>query len=100
MALIVKGGAVCQSPPRRRRPFRIVQKGYPDIWAADWADASRLYCDRRDMNGLGASMFPEATLLLEHMPVGRISYTGRIWLPGEWRPDDRPLYDNQIASGT
>lgn len=59
MALIVKGGAVCQSPPRRRRPFRIVQKGYPDIWAADWADAS-----------------------------------------GEWRPDDRPLYDNQIASGT
>jgi hypothetical protein len=34
------------------------------------------------------------------MPVGRISYNGRIWLPGEWRPDDRPLYDNQIASGT
>ena len=84
---------------RGRRSFRIVQKGYGDIFATDWAEASRLYCDRRDMSRLGASMFPDATLLVEHMTVGRISYNGRIWLPGEWRPDDQPLYDNRIASG-
>ena len=85
--------------PRRRQPFRIVQKGYPDIFAADWAEASRLYSDRRDLSGLGASMFPDATLLVEHMPVRRISYNGRIWLPGEWHPDDQPLYDNRITPG-
>ena len=84
---------------QRRQPFRIAQKGYPDIFATDWAEASRLYCDRRDMSGLGASMFPDATLLVEQTPVGRISYNGRIWLPGEWHPDDRLLYDNRIAPG-
>lgn len=90
-------GAV--SPPYRRQPFRIVQKGYPDIFVGDWAEASRRYSDRRELTGLGASMFPDATLLVEHLLVGRISYNGRIWLPGEWHPDDRPLYDNRNAPG-
>jgi hypothetical protein len=84
---------------RRRKPFRIVQKGYPDLFAADWADASRLYGHRRDSLGLGASKFPEAAMLVEDMPVGRISYNGRIWLPGEWKNGDTPLYDNRAQTG-
>ncbi|MDF0545025.1 hypothetical protein PX699_21985 [Sphingobium sp. H39-3-25] len=42
------------------------------------ADASRRYCGRRDQTGLGASTFPEATLVREGIVVGRISYNGRI----------------------
>lgn len=69
-----------------RKPFRIAQKGFPDIAASDWAEASRLYCERRDAVGEGASIFPDATVLLERVPVGRISYNGRIWPVGEWQP--------------
>lgn len=78
-----------------RKPFRIVHKGFPDLAAADWADASRLYSERRDQLGLGASMFPEALLMICDLPVGRISYNGRIWPLGDWRPGTTPLYDNQ-----
>lgn len=81
-----------------RKPFRVAQKGYSDLFAADWAEASHLYCERREALGLGASMFPEALLLIGDMPVGRISYNGRIWPPGEWQPDDEPLFDNRQAA--
>ena len=80
-----------------RKPFRITQKAYPDLVAADWAEASRLYCERRDQLGLGASLYPEALVLVGGTPVGRISYNGRIWMPGPWEPGDEPLFDNRRA---
>lgn len=82
---------------RPRKPFRIEQKGFPNTSASDWAEASRAYCERRDELGLGASMFPEAMLLIQDIPVGRISYNGRIWALGDWHPGDEPLYDNRSA---
>lgn len=78
-----------------RKPFRLAHKGFPDLDATDWADASRLYCERRDRLGLGASMFPEALLMIRDLPVGRISYNGRIWPLGDWQPGTTPLYDNR-----
>jgi hypothetical protein len=80
-----------------RKPFRITQKAYPDLVAADWAEASRLYCERRDQLGLGASQYPEALIMVGTTPVGRISYNGRIWMPGPWEPGDEPLFDNRRA---
>ncbi|WP_237751518.1 hypothetical protein [Sphingobium sp. DC-2] len=82
-----------------RKPFRIEQKGYAELAAANWAEASNLYCERRDRSGLGASMYPEALLLIADTPVGRISYNGRIWLPGDWEPGTEPLYDNRSPAG-
>lgn len=81
-----------------RKPFRITQRGYSDIMATDWAEAARLYCARRDELGLGASQFPEALMFVADMLVGRISYNGRIWAPGDCQPDDVPLYDNRAGS--
>lgn len=80
-----------------RQPFRVMQRGFPTLAAADWAEASRLYCERRDALDLGASMYPDGSLLIGDIPVGRISYNGRVWQPGAWQPDDVPLYDNCAA---
>ena len=82
-----------------RKPFRIAQKGYAELAAASWKEASDLYCERRDRLGLGASMYPEALLLGAETPVGRISYNGRIWMPGDWEPGTEPLYDNRLPAG-
>ncbi|WP_231736705.1 hypothetical protein [Sphingobium sp. CCH11-B1] len=79
-----------------RKPFRVIQRGFPELAAANWAEASGLYCERRDRSGLRATMFPEALLLIAETPVGRISYNGRIWLPGEWEPGAEPLFDNRL----
>lgn len=85
--------------PASRKPFRIVQNGFAELAATNWAEASSLYCERRDRSGLGASTFPEALLLIAETPVGRISYNGRIWLPGDWEPGTEPLYDNRSHVG-
>jgi hypothetical protein len=80
---------------RDRLSMVLRQSGFPDITAQGWADASRLYCERRELTGQGASRFPEARLMLAEKVVARISYNGRIWLPGIWQPGDIPIYDNQ-----
>ena len=88
--------ALRQGSARRKPNVMIVrQAGYPDLEADDWADASRLFSERREESGLGASLFPDAILLLGGIPVGRISYNGRIWPLGEWRPDTTPIFDNR-----
>lgn len=60
--------------------------------------ASALYCALRDESGLGASEWPEATLMARGTwgrtePLGRISYNGRVWSPGPWSADATPIYD-------
>ncbi|AMK23243.1 MULTISPECIES: hypothetical protein [Sphingomonadaceae] len=79
-------------------PFRVRQHGYAALAAVDWAEASRLYSERRDRFGLGTSQFPEGEVLLDDIPIARISYNGRIWPLGPFRPEMEPIYDNRIAA--
>ncbi|BCH33196.1 hypothetical protein MesoLjLc_51260 [Mesorhizobium sp. L-8-10] len=67
------------------------------IPVATLADASRIYSERRDASGLGASRWPEGQVFEGDRLIGRVSYNGRIWSPGDWRPDDVPIYDNRKA---
>src|SRR3546814_2946034 len=46
----VLGGAGRQAASRK--PFRVIQRGFPELAAANWANASDLYCERRDRSGL------------------------------------------------
>jgi len=73
----------------------IRQPGYAELVATDWADASRRYCRRRDHSGLGASAFPDGTVLIDGIAIARIGYNGRIWPLGHWSPDMAPIYDNR-----
>lgn len=59
-------------------------------------EASRVFCERRDRSGFGASDFPDGRLYdAEGREIGRVSYNGRIWPPGAWTPQMQPLYDNR-----
>ncbi|PJG49643.1 hypothetical protein CAF53_02570 [Sphingobium sp. LB126] len=82
---------------RRATRLRMVlrQPGFADEVAVDWADASRRYCRRRDRSGLGANGFPDGAILLADIPIGRVSYNGRIWPKATWVPDMTPIYDNR-----
>lgn len=59
-------------------------------------DASEAYAKVRDDSGEGASTFPEGVVRAGRLAIGRVSYNGRVWQPGEWKQGDRPLYDNRI----
>ncbi len=85
---------------KRKGVLRLVlcQPGYPDQAADDWADASVRYCRRRDRSGLGASGFPEGAILLDAIPVARVSYNGRIWPLAPWSPGQEPIYDNRVVA--
>lgn len=82
---------------RSTAPFLVRQEGFPDISARDWAEASRLYGERRDRLGLGARCYPSADVLIGRTPIGRISYNGRIWPLEAWEADQKPIYDNQTV---
>lgn len=86
--------------PGGRRPLGMIvrQANYPDLPAADWSEASELFAARRDRSGLGASMFPDAEVLLADIVVGRISYNGRIWPPKPWHLDVQPIHDNRVVA--
>ncbi|WP_275504923.1 hypothetical protein [Sphingomonas pollutisoli] len=84
-----------KSQRRRALTFTIRQPGYPDLPAANWADASHLHCRRRERSGLGASGFPEGHVLVDDVPIARISYNGCIWPLGAWSADMQPIYDNR-----
>lgn len=80
-------------------PMILRHRGYLDLMVDDLADASRRFCERRDASGLGASGFPNGSILVDGRPVARTSYNGRIWLPGPSDPDAGPLYDNRVTEG-
>jgi hypothetical protein len=58
---------------------------------ASLADASVAYSEARDASGEGASTFPEGRVSCNATQVARISYNGRVWPPGPWKPGDVPL---------
>jgi hypothetical protein len=70
-------------------------EGYPDTQVSGYEEGSRVYGERRDDSDLGASGFGDGWLHEGSARVARISYNGRIWDPGPYRPDAVPLYDNR-----
>lgn len=60
------------------------------------AAASKLYCELRDKSGKGASQWPDAEVIgYDDKPAARISYNGRVWEPGPWFPNMKPLMEAQ-----
>ena len=58
------------------------------IIAATAEEASRIYLEKQDATGEGASTFPDGTWNGKH-----ISYNGRVWdSADDWRTGVRPVY--------
>lgn len=55
--------------------------------------ASEVFSSLRDESGEGGSTFPDGIVRDGNAVLARVSYNGRVWLPGEWKPGDRPIYD-------
>lgn len=53
--------------------------------------ASAAYGQLRDDSGEGASTFPEGRVFRGREEVAKISYNGRVWLPGPWSPGISPI---------
>lgn len=58
------------------------------ITALTAADASAIYCAKRDKSGRGASTFPDG-----EWNGFRISYNGKVWENREWKPGETPVYN-------
>lgn len=58
------------------------------IEAATAAEASAIYCAKRDASGQGASTFPNG-----EWNGHRISYNGRVWETGKKWPDAKAIYN-------
>ena len=60
----------------------------------DLAQASEVYRRARDLSGEGYSTFRDGVV---HDAAGklvaRISYNGKVWKPGKWRPGLTPIYN-------
>ena len=78
--------------------MKLKMSGYPDTEVAHFKAASDLFAQRRDESGLGASHFPEGLIYENEDRIARISYNGRIWAPGPYTLEAKPLYDNQKDS--
>lgn len=52
------------------------------------AEASAIYCAKRDASGLGGSKFPNGIWNGHH-----ISYNGRVWEAGKEWPDAKAIYN-------
>lgn len=76
--------------------MKLRMAGWPDEDVRDHETASRRYEERRDDSGEGASTFEDGQIVDEAGRVtARISYNGRVWAPGPYDPDARPLWDNR-----
>lgn len=56
-------------------------------------EASRVFSELRDASGEGASTWPDGFVNDYGLNVARLSYNGKVWEPGDWKPGDRPLFD-------
>lgn len=79
--------------------MQLHMEGFNPVTVADFAQASRIYGERRDESGEGASTFADGAVLDDRgVRIGRISYNGRIWAPGPFKPNDTPIWDNSIPA--
>jgi hypothetical protein len=59
---------------------------------ASFEQASAMFCKARDVAGEGASRTPSVRIVTENgAELARISYNGRVWPAGEWKPGTLPL---------
>jgi hypothetical protein len=58
-------------------------------------DASRQWQAYRDAEGLGASESPKVSVVNVDTgkTVATVSYNGKVWPPGKWNADMKPLYN-------
>lgn len=63
------------------------------IKAATAAEASAIYCAKRDSKGLGASGFPDGD-----WQGHRISFNGRVWEAGKEWPDAKAIFNPGSAT--
>lgn len=64
---------------------------------ASFEQASEMYCAARDAHGEGASKTPTCKIVTaDHREVASISYNGRVWPAGEWKPGARPLCEAAV----
>jgi hypothetical protein len=75
-------------------------KGYPTVEIADFAEASKVFCERREESGLGFRDFVDGFVYEGKKKVARISYNGRVWPPGPYKEGQVPLWDNRRGSDT
>lgn len=73
----------------------VLSFGNRRVPVASLAEASAIYSAARDRSGKGASGWPDGAVLEGDKVIGRVSYNGRVWEPGPWKPDSVPLYDNR-----
>lgn len=67
------------------------------IECASLAEASAAYVTVRDDSGEGGSTFREAVILAADGARYRVSYNGKVWADGEWKPGDVPVYSPYAA---
>ncbi len=80
--------------------MRLRMEDWTDQPVADHAEAFALYAKRRDDSGEGASTFADARIVDDGgRDLARISYNGRVWAPGPYDPDAKPLWDNKRTKG-
>jgi len=76
--------------------MRLEMAGWPPEAVSGYAEASRIYEERRDESGEGASTFDDGAVRNDQGAIlARISYNGRVWAPGPYDPDAVPIWDNR-----
>lgn len=83
--------AATNIPARRQQLF--VERGNQRFEVASLEEASRKWDSFRDTTGAGASQIGEGARIVDQTgaEVARISYNGKVWPPGEWKPGVKPL---------
>lgn len=89
MKLIVK---TCGNPDMGEPARLIHAPGFSEP-VNDMADASRKLRAYVDHFGLGGGNLKRADLVDGRSVVASISYNGKVWPAGGWRPGTAPLFD-------
>lgn len=84
----------------------ILQIGPKRVMVNSFAEASRSYVSERDNGTIGAwahgfreNRMPSGLVLADNgTELARVSYNGRVWPAGEWKPGMMPLFDNRVAA--
>lgn len=95
-ALLYAAGAPVAAPAGEALEL-VSRDGFAPVPVASLAEASRVALEQIARLDVGSSAWGGAEVRdrLTGRLVGLVSYNGRIWPPGEWTRDMRPLFDNQ-----
>lgn len=62
----------------------------------DMADASRRLRSYLDANGLGGGNLKRADVVEGRATIASISFNGKVWPPGGWKPGATPIFDPYV----